>query len=192
MTGRPAYVTQGRRTEGGGFGVEVQGLPEVQALLAGYQGAELDAKMKAGLKAAGSIFRQSIRQAAPGSVRAGVRPGFKKGGEHRAGDLYKSIGYRVLRGASLAVAVGPVGKHSGMRHLAIRPTRAHRITSVHGWLWINGQYTVIAHHPGNASHPWVAAGVAAGRARAVDVAGNAIWQDVRKDVAAGTFPDEEF
>ena len=192
MSSLPAYVTQGRRTEGGGFGVEVQGLPEVQALLKGYQGAELDAKMTAGLKASGSIFRQTIRQAAIREFggRSGVRPGFKRGTSHRAGDLYRSIGYRTLRGSPIALAVGPVGRHSGMRHLAIRRTKEHDITSVRGWLWEGGGFASIIHHPGNASHPWVAAGVSAGRERAVNAAAGGIFAAIRKDSVSGAaLPD---
>ena len=77
-----------------------------------------------------------------------------------------------------------------MRHLAIRPTKAHVITSVRGYIWEGGGFASIVHHPGNASHPWVAAGVAAGREAAINAAAGGIFAAIRKDSVSGVaLPD---
>lgn len=170
----------------GGFGVEVVGQEAIQSLLRGYRQPELDDKLKVGLKAAGSVLRKSVQRAAPARVRAGVKPGFgqNKDGRpssHKAGDLYRSIGAKTLRGTPIAIAVGPVKRHSWMRHLAINPTRAHDIKAESHGLWIGNRWTNIVHHPGNHAHPWVAAGVSSGRAGAMDAAARAIFSNVKRD-----------
>lgn len=171
----------------GGFGVEVVGQEAITALLRGYRQPELDDKLKVGLKAAGSVLRKSVQRAAPARIKgAGVKPGFtrtKSGApsKHQGGDLFKSIGAKTLRGTPIAIAVGPVKRHSGMRHLAINPTKAHDIKAdVHG-LWIGNRWTNIVHHPGNHAHPWVAAGVSSGRAGAMDAAARSIFSNVKRD-----------
>lgn len=165
----------------GGFGVEVVGQEAITELLRGYQQPQVDEKLKVGLKAAGSVLRKSVQQAAPARVKAGVRPGFGKDSNHKAGDLYRSIGAKSLRGTPIAVVVGPVKRHSGMRHLALLPTKPHIIRSSGGGLWLGTRWTSIVHHPGNRAHPWVGAGVAAGRARAMDAAARAVFSNVKRD-----------
>jgi len=171
----------GGGTVGGGFGVEVVGQEAIQSLLRGYRQPELDEKLKVGLKRAGSELRKSVQRAAPARVRSGVEPGFKQPSSHKAGDLYRSIGAKTLRGTPIAVVVGPVKRHSKMRHLALRPTRPHIITSRDGSIWIGTRWTRIVHHPGNHAHPWVASGVTAGRAKAMDAAARAIFSNVKRD-----------
>lgn len=173
-------------TPGAGIGVEIVGIAEVQGVLAKYQQPELDRKITLGLKAAGRKMSKSVRSAAPARVRTGVKPGFGAGSNHRSGDLYRSIASKTLRGSPPAVAVGPVGRHSSMRHLAIRTTKAHLIRPYQGAVleWA-GAYATAVHHPGNHAHPWVATGISRAHDAAMRAAANAIFRDFVADPAIG-------
>ena len=161
--------------------VRVEGDKAIAELLAGYTGTALDAKLKRGLQARGKLLGKYIRQAAPENVKRGVRPGFGKASPARAGDLYRSIRSKTLRGSPPAVAVGPMSRY---RHLAIATTKPHIISPLaRSFLAIGsgGRFATVAHHPGNRAHPWVAAGIAAGRDESFEAAKKAIFRAVAKD-----------
>ncbi len=181
-TRRPWGGSNPTGVAGAGFGVEIVGLPEIEAILAQYRQPQLDAKLKLGMQAGGRVLAKSVRAAAPQRVRAGVRPGFRKGINHHPGDLYRSIRSRSLRGSPPAVAVGPM---SPMRHLAIRTTEPHIISPLSGHflaVFSGGRFAKVVHHPGNRAHPWVEAGVRSGRQAAIDAARAAIFRRYIRDV----------
>lgn len=152
--------------------VIIEGDERIARRLAAFTGAELDAKLKRGLQAEGRVFARAVREAAPARIKRGVKPGFGAGSSARAGDLYRSIKSKTLRGSPPAVAVGPMAP---FRHLAIAPTRAHDIAPRRlPFLVVFGRFVPVVHHPGNRAHPWVAAGIAAGRERAFAAARRAI------------------
>lgn len=181
-------MSRPQSASGVGFGVELVGLPEMRAILAKYEQPQLDKKLSLGLKAAGRSLSKSVRSSYSGSVRS-VRPGFRKGSAYRQGDLYRSIGSRTLRGNPPAVVVGPVrGRATSMRHLAIRPTKAHVISPLRThFLAVAsfGTFATVVHHPGNHAHPWVERGIDAGHDAAIDKAANAIFRDFVADPAIG-------
>ena len=161
--------------------VRVTGDKAIMELLAGYTGTALDAKLKRGLQAQGRLLGKYIRQAAPEHIKRGVRPGFGKNSSARAGDLYRSIRSKTLRGSPPAVAVGTMSRY---RHLAIATTKPHIISPLaRSFLAIGsgGRFATMAHHPGNRAHPWVAAGIAAGRDESFEAAKKAIFRAVAKD-----------
>lgn len=159
--------------------IKVEGAPEIARRLAQYQGAELDAKLKKGLQSQGRALAKSVRQAAPANVRSGVKPGFGKKSSAKAGDLYRSIKSKTLRRYPIAVVVGPMVPY---RHLAIGRTKPHIITAKKGhFLGIGGdRFATVVHHPGNRAHPWVAAGIEAGRERGLEAARKAIFRNTEE------------
>ena len=161
--------------------VRLEGDKEMLELLAGYTGTAVDAKLKRGLQAQGKLLARYVRQAAPERIKRGVRPGFGRTSTARAGDLYRSIRSKTLRGSPPAVAVGPMSRY---RHLAIAPTTPHIISplSRHFLAVASGsRFATVVHHPGNRAHPWVAAGIAAGRDESFEAAKRAIFRAIAKD-----------
>jgi hypothetical protein len=154
--------TQGSRRDVGGrvvgIGVDIRGIPELQAALAKFE----DAPAKKLLQKASTAGAKALKPPIQGEAPVGP-----SGNRHtKRGALRRSVSSRQARKDRPAAVVSARPKVAFYRHMVIGGTKPHDIrrpaTTPTG-----GQYMRVIHHPGAKANPFVERGFQSGEAAAL-------------------------